>query len=336
MVPLITVPASSVSAARFRLRPFFLRLAASAALLVLIFRFVDLSAVFGVLRTADIPLILAGIAVHFASLFLATKRWHLFLGALIGRPIRYRAALALNLVGNFYGTVIPGGLIVGDAIKAYALRLPGDALGKVASSIVFDKLLAVGAVGCFSLFALTTLAGGGSTAALVGWVAAAAVFSVLVFGFFLFPKPFLRLAALPLALLPARIRDAASAFLAENFVLPRRIVLAGLALALVGQLVNSLGLMAFARAIGVPLPFLSSIWIYGLVLVLSVVPVTISGLGLREGAFLAAFAVAGFGSVEAIGVSVLIFAMQLIFALSGAAVALSGAWGKSERSSTSS
>lgn len=296
-----------------------LRVAGSALLLALVARLVDLGAVRNALARADPLLVMIGVAVHFVSLFLATARWRLFLRALIARPVTYARSLAANLVGNLYAIIIPGGQVVGDGVKAFWIREPGEGIGAIAASIVFDKLLAVSAVGCFAALALSVIVEG-SERTLGLWVGGSAGLALATLAAFSFPE---RLAAvIARSPLPERLRTRAARFVSERLVVSRKVLASGFALALAGQVINAAGLMAFAHAVGVPLGLVAALWMYGLVLLLSTLPVTISGLGLREGAFLFAFALVGFERDLAVAVSLLIFGTQILFALIGVGVSL--------------
>lgn len=309
------IPLSSFPRPRFGV--LLLRVGVSALLLLLVLRLVDLRAVGQALSRADLALIGAGVAIHFASLFLATARWRMFLRALLRRPVAYAHALGANFVGNLYAMVIPGGQVVGDGAKIFWLRAPGDKISAVAASVVFDKVLAVSAVGCFAVLALSSVVGSAGRA-LGLWVGGVAALALFLIAALAFP---MRLAALiALAPMPARWRAAAGAFVKTYFAIPRSLLAVGFGIALLGQLVNGLGLLAYARALGIPLGAFAALWIYGLVLLLSTLPVTISGLGLREGAFLFGFALAGFDRESALGVAVIVFGTQVLFALGGAIV----------------
>ncbi len=72
------------------------------------------------------------------------------------------------------------------------------------------------------------------------------------------------------------------------------------------------------RAIGVSIPFIDVVWMGSFVMLLQVLPVTLAGLGLREGAYAFFLSLYGFPPETGIAIGLLFFSQMLIFAAIGA------------------
>ena len=127
---------------------------------------------------------------HFrARSFLNAARWRKFL-SMAGVSVSLSRVFICNLIGIFYGIVLPGGKLTGDVASVYRLVKSNNAgrfdSGYV-SSVIADRFMGVLAI--FSVLALCFLAGYGPSGvfgekgAVLGWLAvvAVALFVVLIF-----------------------------------------------------------------------------------------------------------------------------------------------------------
>ena len=84
---------------------------------------------------------LSGLALHFLALFAAFVRWHVLLaGADLKTPLR--ETMRLTWVGNFFATVVPGGVTAGDVIKSvYIARTHGDRKTRAVLTVWLDRII---------------------------------------------------------------------------------------------------------------------------------------------------------------------------------------------------
>lgn len=292
-----------------------LRLLISAALLWLLFQEHDLIAEIAPrlgAMLANWPWAAAGVACAFASLFLTAVRWHILLRGL-APALPLGAVLRAEIVGAFFN-ISSIGVMGGDAYKIMSLsrRLPGRTM-PVGMSLLLDHL--TGLLSVAVLFLLCVLAiherwhalggnvrvlvagytmyvGGAAAGVLAGWILMKP--AVLAWGRRTFPRIFGR----PLfAGIFTRLERAHGVFMQlRGRVLPAT---------LVGVVMHVLFFMSFycgLRAVGGMAGVLDVFTAMPVVDAAASLPVSVSGLGVREHTFEALLA--GLASVpETVGVS---------------------------------
>jgi uncharacterized membrane protein YbhN (UPF0104 family) len=125
-----------------------LKLSVSGALLYIVLRKTDLSAIRQLLEKSNYWLLAAALLFFIASKVLSSFRLNIFL-KVSGINITSADNLRLYLLGMFYNLFLPGG-IGGDAYKAYFLRKYLEApLKRTVTALLFDRIS-----GLLALFAL--------------------------------------------------------------------------------------------------------------------------------------------------------------------------------------
>jgi hypothetical protein len=235
---------------------------------------------------------------------------------------------ALTMIGQFYALVLPG-QIAGEAVKAWKLigRRTAET-ATIVASVLMDRLTGVAAllwVGFIGASFSSAESGGAWTAA----------FGLLILG--------LGLAAYLVRLGPcsAWCRRVLSAIgnrnpFAASFTVtlmncidawieilrsPVRLLKA-LVLGGVFQCLAVLILQRIAAAIGVQVAFVDWCWIFAAVSLLLLLPITIGGIGLREGALVTLLAGFGVTAEKALACSLALFGLQLLAAGAGAVMDL--------------
>ena len=132
--------AVSSSCAMFSIRKWLLR---SLGLLIFTFLMtrVDLGQIGEHIRQADLGLVVAALLLTFPFFAVKGRRWQLLLNA-FGIFIAYRRAFSLYLLGLFAGHQTPGQ--IGEMVKVYYLRRASSSPWLSAWSIVLDRLLDLG------------------------------------------------------------------------------------------------------------------------------------------------------------------------------------------------
>lgn len=261
-------------------------------------------------------------SLDFASLFwallLTLAAW--WLSALrlwlLAPEFRLGDVVRMTFIALYYGTVLPG-QVAGDAMKAYRLSHGQSTPGQAAAVTLIDRVVAT-----FALFLLGACA--------VPWVerapralmflftlAAAAIFlGMLVlahprahalFTRWLEPRPPSGLRALP-----GRLIDGLHSVLQH----PHRLVMCFLFALVFHGLCVAIH-MVLARALGIDLPITVWVLVYSGVALLLLLPISIAGLGLREGGYVGLLAIFGVAATQALSLSLLFFAYALLGALLG-------------------
>ncbi|MDD9708735.1 lysylphosphatidylglycerol synthase transmembrane domain-containing protein [Seohaeicola sp. SP36] len=291
-----------------------LRLAVTLALLALLWQAVDGPAALKLLLAADPRWLLAAVVALTAQTLFSALRWRLTARAL-GQTIPVGRAMREYYLSQIVNQSLPGG-VLGDAGRAVRARHEAG-LKRAGQAVVFERL-----AGQLVLFVVT------AAAVLMVWISPGGIS---------LPDWVLRLVAVSmLALVLAggillavsrgnrgiqgHIRDWIAAFrtaVLTPAVLPHQVLLS------LGT--TALNLLAFAlcaRATGTTMAVTAVLIVVPLILFTMLIPVSISGWGLREGAAAALFPVIGASATEGFAASLAFGLMFLLSTLPGVFVLL--------------
>lgn len=270
-----------------------LRAAVTTAALALLWHLADGPAVLDRLRSAQPLWLAAAFATASGQIVLSALRWRLVAAAL-GQPLSRAEAVREYYLSQLINFSLPGG-VLGDAGRALRQRHRAG-LVRAGQAVVIERmagqiaLLAVTAAG-FALLARDTAA-----LALPHW---AGPFGLIVAGLVLGV-----IAALgATAFLRGRIGAAAAGFLVacRAGLLGRRVWAWQVALGLAIVACNLASLALAARATGTVIPPVALVTVLPLILLSMLVPLTVGGWGLREGAAAALWP--AFGAAAGAGVA---------------------------------
>lgn len=263
-------------------------------------------------RLGDGELVLVGAAVGALVLAFAVgaERWRRLLEA-VGLPRSYRSVLRVTLVGAFASNFLPG-TVGGDAARVWLVG-PGNRVPGLAT-VVVDR---VSLFACSVLFGWILLPAASAPQSLV--VALAAASLVAAAGVFAVTGAFGLTAHLGRRFGSRSEtvgRDLAGA--ARAVVRSPRVVIVALALGLVYQSLVVGEVWLLAQAVSVEVPYAVLAVVTPPVLLLSVLPLSIGGFGVREVGYVALLAAVGVGTADAAVVSLLAGAVYAVASLPGA------------------
>ena len=240
---------------------------------------------------------------------LAAERWRLTADAL-GLPLGRWHALREYYLAQLVNSTVPGG-VVGDAGRAVRSREQAG-LTVAAQAVVVERFAGQVALLATMTIAVTvtTLAPGGLEwpGWMLGLAATITLASLAVVGVLLAAR-----------WLPGRVgpRMAELSRTAAIALVGRRVVLAQVALSAGTTACILIAFWASAAAVGLSLSFAAVVTLVPLILLTMLVPITISGWGLREGAAAALLPLAGATASASLAASV-------VFGLVGLAAVLPG------------
>jgi glycosyltransferase 2 family protein len=253
-----------------------------------------------------------GLALVFlaAQLILAGLRWS-WIHAALGQSLAVRDAVELAFVGQFFNQTLPSA-IGGDAVRAILASQRGLSAGQAASGVILDRGLAL-----IVLIALMALAAPILPAREAAWLAgiALATLVALVAGLFLAERV--------RRFLPAwRARDWAYGVADGLRAILRnpRLLFASLGVHL-GVIAT---FWALAQALDVPAGFALCVAAVPPIVLLSTLPISLAGWGVREGASVYVFGLAGIAAGDALALSVAFGLSQIVVGLPGLVLWLKG------------
>lgn len=300
-----TVGASSV--AKRKNWAWALRLIGLALLALLLYR-LDLEQVALLLRQADAVLVLIAVGLTVPLIWLKTVRWQIILAA---QGVRYGGWSAfLAYFGSlFVGFLTPGRL--GEFVKAFHVQRECNvALPQAFSSVLADRLFDLFALLAIGALAVLSLSAPGSSA--IAAVVALAAIVVVPLALFLNPTVF----GFFQKRLGVRGKLGAWLFGPDGWLTEIHNSLRSLtpAALLLSMLLTAFAYGVFfgqnyllALALGLDVRFATTTFAVALGSLITLLPISISGLGTREAVMIAYLGTAGISSEAALGFSLLVF-----------------------------
>lgn len=226
-------------------------------------------------------------------------------------PLSRLQALGINLSTVFYGLLLPGGTATSWLVRLLRWRDAQQRLGLALTVIAGDRALATIAGALIGVVADLTLHSPGSLAVTVAFSMVALVAGAVGWSL-LNGSGSLRVAGLPGFGWPEGIVVQGSQAEVGN---PQLTLQAAGSAAALSFGVHGLGIVAWwilARALGLQLGLTEIAWVRSAALVAGLLPVTVGGLGLREGTVVALLAVFGLSSADALSLSLLAFTVTVL------------------------
>jgi glycosyltransferase 2 family protein len=312
----VQVPASSRFASARRIAESLpVRIAVTLGLLTLVALHINWSRMEGRVQHGHPLDALAALGLVIAALTIGALRWH----RLLNRAeihLSLRSLARVYSVATFSGTFLPTS-VGGDVTRALLVTRNRSMMTRVVMTIVVDRLGGlVGLLGmawiAFSLQS-TTVPGGAQI--FLAWVT-----GVVVVGSLLLALTMLRGSRFLKALVPARLTSIVreTRDLVRRYASDRRTLLIVVVSSLAYQALISLQLVMLARAIDLHLPFATAAVTLALVTVVTLIPISVGGFGVREGSYVVLLGGASIGATDATLVSLLSVAALFLASLPGA------------------
>src|SRR4051812_16946187 len=291
--------------------------AVTALLLWFVFRRIPLASLWLALKGMDPVWFVMGFFVYGLALWFGACRWHMALH-LTHRALHILATYRLFLVGHFFYCVLFGAVGGEFAKSAVYARWFRFALPEVIAAAPLDRVLGFGGTILFAITALTITYFNDGFRVLQqwnlhlpsGWMFAAA--GVVV--------------ALALSLLfwrPKGESSLARAFRAfkkggSHMAVSPAVIFPGTLFSILGQVgLTSIMAVNLRAVTHLELPWAQMSWTFPAILVVSAMPFTVAGTGMREMGALAFFGLFGVPPEQCIAVSLLTLAHKLSWALVG-------------------
>lgn len=300
-----------------RRRLFFaLKIAVSLLLLWFLFTTNDIHKVAARLGDIAPGFLVLGFVVESLGVFLASWRWRIVLAA-VGVRIGFLFALQIIFISLFLNQVLPSTL-GGDAMRAWRIVKSGSSVGRAVRAVMLDRMVALLGLALLVALGLPFVLSitGDRVAHWTLWgIVAAVLFGLAVL--LVLEKILAPLKYGPRALyegLSELSRDARRLFLAP------RMAGSALVLSVLIHAASALSVFVLALGMGISVSAIECLVLMPPVILMAVLPVSIGGWGVREGAMIAAMGFAGVPPGEALALSVMFGLIIMASSLPGAAV----------------
>lgn len=264
---------------------------------------------------------LAAIGLYILMAYLSSLRWKL----LVPYQSRISRLFSIYMIGSFFNTYMPG-IVGGDAAKAYYLNKELNAAGAVSSaqdpkdvmnplvvsiaSVFMDRYIGLSALLCIGIVAFPFGLGYLQKASVhwpVIWVlpAATAIFiasSLLIFRF----------------RIGERFKFLVKTYNYFQFYRSKTNIMANVFIySIIIQLINVLSVYVVARGLSLDISFLLLLIFLPIIILVSFLPLSISGLGLREGSFIILLGSTGIPAEKSMTLSLVWFLSVFVAGLWG-------------------
>jgi glycosyltransferase 2 family protein len=292
-----------------------IKILVSAALLYLALRkvnFADLAARLDLTSAAWLAL---AVAITFLQIFFGALRWRI-VGAECGAPLPLRQAMRYNVIGTFFNQTLPSS-IGGDAVRLWLVARNGAGWRAATYSIFVDRAVGLIALAVIIVASLPWSAHlisdgyGRSALILIDFAALAGGAGFLVLG--MLPWPFLKRWW-------ATHHIHACAVIANRVIFSRR---NEPTIAILSFLVHFLAVViawCVVQSIAAPVGFDQTFLLIPPVMLITMLPISIAGWGVREATMGLAFGYAGLVTNEGVNISLLYGAVSFVVGAFGGLV----------------
>lgn len=301
-----------------------LKIAVSLALLTVFLYKVDFVKVGEAISQIPAIFILSAIGVNVIANLVSALKWKLLLPG-----HSFTRILLLAMVGRFYSLILPG-QIAGEGIKAYMLGKGRTDAEKVAASVILDKI-----TGILSIFMVGITGILFSSVAIPATIIIALTAGIFILVFLLAGlqnRQFISFVNRVFAYLAKRIKffekplNSTMLMMDELklFVKNPILIIINIFTGYVYQLFAIILILVLSRSFGITIDFFDYCWIFGIISIALILPVTIAGLGIREGTFIGLLGWMGIAGEKATALSFAFFGMQLLDAIIGGIINFTG------------
>jgi len=291
------------------------RLTVAAVVLALVLARTDAAAVRDALASASPWSVIAAAAASFAANAIIAFRLQRMLAGQ-GVPTGPLQTFAINLAAFFYNLFLPAGGVGVAAVRLQ--RLSRQASGRFTAALtamVCDRVAAVASLALVGLLGLLADPHPKPSVALLVLIGGATAIP-----FLLVPR-----------VVPQRIRQGVREWHAAGTGtwwaavlgrmrhavgaiarLPPSTIISVIMLSLLAQVPGVMVFSTLARGLGLEVPWTTMVWVRSVVVLLTILPVSIGGLGVREGALLFLLRPFGVAAHDALALSLLVFAVTIL------------------------
>ena len=300
------------------------KLMVTGALLWFLFSKVDLGPLSMRLGSIQAGWAAAALTVLLGQLLLTGVRWY-FVGQLVGAGIGLGLATRLILVGQFFNQVLPSS-VGGDGVRAWLLSREGIPIRHALASVICDRAAALVLLTVTVACTLPIVIVSGNASIPSAWPLAIAVNTLTVggllllflwgeaFSAWLMQLPLVR----PLGVVICDLRRVLSSSVKSLWVV-------GLTAVVQAMVVTSIYFCALALRVEFGMVQLLML---PLILLVSSIPISFAGWGLRESAMVTGLGFAGISAADALVISVSFGIAQMLVGLPGVLAAIMLSYGR--------
>ncbi len=297
-----------------------LKILVSVGLVALLLKEIGFQQILTVFAQANAWFLLAALALYLLGIVIKTFRWQVLLDAL-GIPVAFWELVALNFIGFLFNNILPSG-IGGDVVKMYELSKDSRRGAESVNAVFVDRV--VGLIVAQALAIIAAAIGFRMISTSVLLITVALFVASLFFVWVLVQRQLWERILDRLTFLrswkqgawDARIRRLFGAFQGYD----RTAILKSVAVSVIFNVMLVMCNYYVALALHQDLS-MAYFWVYvPITSIITMIPLSLNGLGLREMGYVALFAQAGVPREVAFSMSLTIYSFTVISGLIGGVI----------------
>jgi uncharacterized protein (TIRG00374 family) len=288
-----------------------LKIVVSVSLLGYLFSKVDFQGLRDSLGKASYWYLACAAAVLLFQVVVGAVRLSMVLKTISSR-IRLRVALHIMFIGLFFNQTLPSS-IGGDAMRIWRIRHHGFPLRTAINSVLLDRLIALVALGLFMLLSYPVLYRLVENSVLRAMVLLAALALLAGFAMLYFFRK------IPRRFYGLRITEEIRHMSSEAHQIARHPRRAGeiITLSVAMHAMTGMAIYEVARGLGLAVGLLECIVLTPPISLITVLPISLAGWGVREAGMVTALAFAGVAANDALLVSILFGLLLMLISIPG-------------------
>jgi len=291
-----------------------LRFAIAIAIIIFLFTKISIADVINSVLSAKLHYVTPAIILTLLAWYGASYRLKFF-SNMQGLTISTFQAFEIDVSALFYGLFLPGGNLTGGVIKFYKLSRKDNKLSEALIALVLDRVFATLALCIVGLFFWMLSIPEDTNLLVLSMIfilLALTGFCILIF----FDRDYWVIKWLLGLANKVYVSPKLNRFIQSLSGLgriPLRSLILMITISIIAsQLLNVLVFFLLLKSIDLDVPFVSIGWIRSVVILVTMIPISISGMGLREGAFILLLGAFGVSDGSAFAYSLLVFAVTRI------------------------
>jgi len=294
-----------------------LRLGISVLLIAYLLSIANLGEIQESLKSANIWYLLIALVLNYSRMPISAYRWKIILESK-GILVPLRSLTCFYFIGAFFNMFLPT-VIGGDIMRGYeCAKFSGRGMDS-ATSVVIERILGFSTLFIICWISLPfafKLLEGTNILIIIGLIS----FAFICFVTILFNR---RLMAITLRLsrtiqrwnVEPRLKAAYNSL--HSFTTSRAVLIKAFAVSVIFQFVTIVSTYFISEALGLGVPFIYFLVVMPIIWLTLMIPISIAGFGVREGAFAFFFTKVGVSVEDALLLSLLFFGMSMVVALTG-------------------
>ncbi|MCC6300285.1 MAG: flippase-like domain-containing protein [Anaerolineales bacterium] len=289
----------------------------SICLLMILFSRIDVESFLNLLRGIRPGYFSLGVLCYFLSMVVMSFRW-LFIVRTANEPVEILQLITINFVGSFFSMFLPTAA-GGDVARIYESSRRGMVGTKAVSTVLLDRVIGLISLVVISIAALMAGYRYTGESALIYLVLGVASAFVVAWRLFFNPAFMSRWKGVFRLPLLARTEPSVRKLYQSlyDLQLRRGLLLSTLAISIFAQIIEISSAIFLARALGIDAQDFYFFIFIPLIWLITMAPISLNGLGVREGAFAFFFGQIGVLSTVSVSLSLLSYACRLFAGLLG-------------------